>query len=372
MLSRRKKNLMQIEIIGKSKEIKNVIRQAKEVARTNSTTTILGENGVGKELIAHLIHQSSPRADKPFIPVACGALESGVLTSELFGHERGAFTDAYRMRKGRFELAHGGTIFLDEIGDMSKDLQTKLLRVLQERQFERVGGIETITVDVRVIAATNKNLEEEVKKGTFREDLYFRLNVYPIHIPPLRERKEDIPLLVKHFLKKYAQEMGKEVPKIVPQAMRLLKEYNWPGNVRELENCIERAVIVARSDSIEIDDILFKSGYQKGNRTLELLEEVENQEIVKALMKSKWKTEEAASLLGLHPSTLRRRIKRINIDRLMHKLLGGEVIFLDKLKKGYIITALKMSDGRKEEASKLLGMNRKRLNREIKRLRIKK
>ncbi|WP_456385891.1 sigma-54-dependent transcriptional regulator [Desulfolithobacter sp.] len=242
-------------MIGKSTSMRAIYQLIEKVAPTPSSVLITGESGTGKELVARAIHNLSQRKDMPFVSVNCAALASNLLESELFGHEKGAFTDAIAMRKGRFELADGGTLFLDEIGEMPPSLQAKLLRVLQERCFERVGGSTTLEVDVRVLAATNKDLKDEVEKGNFREDLYYRLNVIHIHLPPLRERVDDIPELVSHFLKKNAARLGKERLDISPEALRLLVSLPWEGNVRELENTIERAAILCSNDRIEAEDI---------------------------------------------------------------------------------------------------------------------
>ena len=231
-------------IVGTSRAMQHVYGEVAQVAGTNTTVLIRGESGTGKELVAHAIHYNSPRAKKPFIKVSCGALPESLIESELFGYERGAFTDARTLKKGRFELAHSGTLFLDEIGELSQSTQVKLLRVLQEREFERLGGTQPIKVNVRVVAATNKDLEAAVKAGTFREDLFYRLNVFGIYIPPLRERKADIPLLADHFVQRYASGHGIDVRRIATSAIDMLMSYHWPGNVRELENCIERAVLV--------------------------------------------------------------------------------------------------------------------------------
>ena len=224
--------------------MQQVYEQVAQVAGSPTTVLIRGESGTGKELVAHAIHYNSPRADKPFIKVSCGALPEGLIESELFGYEPGAFTDARAQKKGRFELAHGGTLFLDEVGELSRSTQVKLLRVLQEREFERLGGVKPIKVDVRLVAATNKDLEASVQQAEFREDLYYRLNVFSIFIPPLRERRPDILLLADHFVEKYAGAHGKDVRRIATTAIDMLMSYHWPGNVRELENCIERAVVV--------------------------------------------------------------------------------------------------------------------------------
>jgi len=247
-------------IIGHSKPMQSVFELIRRVAPSKSTVLITGETGTGKELIARAIHDNSPRRDKPLIKVNCIAIPDTLLESELFGHVKGAFTDASYTKPGKFELADGGTIFLDEIGDMSLSLQGKILRVLQEREYEAVGGTSSKKVDVRIIAATNRNLRELVKKGTFREDLYFRLNVVPIHIPPLRQRKEDIAALVQHFINKYSLICGKEVKQISPDVTTFLQEYDYPGNVRDLENLIERAVVLCIGNKLELSD--FQLGYQ--------------------------------------------------------------------------------------------------------------
>ncbi|HEY3121897.1 MAG TPA: sigma 54-interacting transcriptional regulator [Vicinamibacteria bacterium] len=231
-------------IVGNSRPMQGVYEQVAQVAPTATTVLIRGESGTGKEMIAHAIHYSSPRADKPFVKVSCGALPESLIESELFGHEAGAFTDARAQKKGRFELAHGGTLFLDEVGELSPSTQVKLLRVLQEREFERLGGLQPIKVDVRFIAATNKDLEAAVRQGSFREDLYYRLNVFSIYLPPLRERRPDILLLADHFVEKYAARHGRDVRRIATTAIDMMMSYHWPGNVRELENCIERTVLV--------------------------------------------------------------------------------------------------------------------------------
>ena len=241
------------DIVAASGPMQEVVATATTVAKTDATVLIRGETGTGKELIASVLHYNSDRADGPFVKVNCGALSENLLESELFGHVRGAFTGAVQDREGRFELADGGTIFLDEIGSVSHRLQVKLLRVLQEKEFERVGGTETVSVDARIVAATNVDLEQKMEEGEFREDLYYRLNVIPIFIPPLRERREDIPFLVEHFLDKYNEAYAKDVKKMSRELLDLLTEYHWPGNVRELENCIERAVVLSQSGSITAD-----------------------------------------------------------------------------------------------------------------------
>ncbi len=242
-------------IIGNSRPMQNLFAQITQVARGNTTVLIRGESGCGKELIAHAIHYHSHRASKPFIKLNCGALPEGLVESELFGHEAGAFTDARSAKKGRFELAHGGTLFLDEVGELSQATQVKLLRVLQEREFERLGGTHTVRVNVRLIAATNRDLEAAVRERTFREDLYYRLNVFSLFLPPLRDRRPDILLLADHFVEKYATEHGKDVRRIATTAIDMLMSYHWPGNVRELENCIERAVLVCEGGVLHGHDL---------------------------------------------------------------------------------------------------------------------
>jgi Nif-specific regulatory protein len=237
-------------LVGSSRPMQAVYEQVAQVAPASTTVLLRGESGTGKELVAHAVHYSSPRAKKPFVKVSCAALPESLVESELFGYEPGAFTDARAQKKGRFELAQGGTIFLDEIGELTPSTQVKLLRVLQEREIERLGGVQPIKVNVRVIAATNKDLEAAVKEGAFREDLYYRLNVYSIWLPPLRERKTDIPLLADHFVEKHAAAHGKDVRRIATSAIDMLMSYHWPGNVRELENCVERAVLVCEGGAI--------------------------------------------------------------------------------------------------------------------------
>ena len=242
-------------IVGKSPSIRRIFELVRRVAPTKASVLITGESGVGKELVADAIHNLSPRADKPFIKVHCAALAESLLESELFGHEKGSFTGAQGRKKGRFELAHEGTLFLDEIGEINQNVQIKILRVLQDKRFERVGGEETIETDVRLVAATNKDLKVEIANGTFREDLYYRLNVVNIHVPPLRERKDDIPLLAGAFLREFSGDNGKAVGGFDPKARAALYSYSWPGNVRELRNCIESAVVMASGDLVTLDDL---------------------------------------------------------------------------------------------------------------------
>ena len=237
-------------LLGSSRTLERVLKQARSVAQTSATVLLTGENGTGKEMLARAIHQESPRASGPFVGVSCAALPETLIESELFGHERGAFTSAIQSRKGRFELANGGTLFLDEVGELSAAVQVKLLRVLQEREFERVGGTRTLTVDIRLIAASNRDLENEVKEGRFRQDLFFRLNVVPLLLPPLRERHEDIPLLAAHFATKLAEKHGQPTPELAPELIEVLQEYEWPGNVRELENLMERLVVLSNGPTL--------------------------------------------------------------------------------------------------------------------------
>ena len=307
-------------MIGNSKAMREVYDLIAKVAKTDTTVLIRGESGTGKELVAHAIHYNSLRAAKPFVKVSCAALPETVIESELFGHEKGAFTGAIAMRKGRFELAQGGTIFLDEIGDLSPAMQIKLLRVLQEREFERVGGTQTIKVDVRVIAATNRNLEELIEKGEFREDLYYRLNVFPIHLPPLRQRRTDIPLLADFFVEKYSKVHHKSIKRISTPAIDMLMSYHWPGNVRELENCIERAVILSQDDVIHghhlpptLQTAEASGTKPKGTHT-SALEGVERELLLEALKSSRGNMSKAAKSLGITERMMGIRVKKYGID----------------------------------------------------------
>jgi DNA-binding NtrC family response regulator len=313
------------EIIGKSKPMQEVYQTLEKVAPTDSSVLIYGESGTGKELIARAIHKLSPRKDKPFIRVNCGALVETLLESELFGHEKGAFTGAMKRKKGRFELAHQGSIFLDEIGDISAAMQLKLLRVLQEKEFERVGSEETIQVDVRVMAATNKNLSELVQQGKFREDLYYRLHIIPIYLPPLRERNEDIPLLVNHFLKKLTNELNKPLKKISDSAMDKLLSYHWPGNIRELENVIERAVVLCDRKFIDIKDLPLLSSATSEKLPPDVLDRfrlnlndtlanIEKQLIERAMNETAGNKSQAAKLLGIQTSLLYYKLEKFGIN----------------------------------------------------------
>jgi DNA-binding NtrC family response regulator len=303
-------------ILGKNTRMQEIYELISDISNTDSTVLIQGESGTGKELIARAIHFHSHRKTKPFIVANCSAYSQNLLESELFGHEKGSFTGAIRRKIGRFELARGGTIFLDEIGEVSPPTQILLLRVLQDHRFERVGGEETLEVDVRVIAATNKNLIEEMKKGTFREDLYYRLNVIPIFIPPLRERKDDIPLLTSHFLQKFSHEKREDLVSISPEVMEIFLAHSWPGNVRELENVIEHAVIIAKRDKILPKD-LPKYLLQKPLPTQETisLQDYEKSLILKTLEETNWNKHRTAKRLKINRSTLYGKMKRYGLIR---------------------------------------------------------
>ncbi|MFH1860996.1 MAG: sigma-54 dependent transcriptional regulator [bacterium] len=306
-------------IIGESKRMKDMYELIKQVAMSKSTVLIYGESGTGKELIASAIHYNSNRKDRAFVKVNCAAIPDELLESELFGHTKGAFTGAYTDRVGRFEVADSGTLFLDEVGDMSLTLQAKILRVLQNGEFERVGEIKTKKVDVRIIAATNKDLEEEIEKKAFREDLYYRLNVIPIFSPPLRDRKEDISLLVQHFLHKFNNETGKNVRDIEPSDMKLLMEYDWPGNVRELENCIERVGVLAKGNTVLSEYLSILPQLKKKKIGMEFpkggisLEEVEKELILDTMEMTNWNQIKAAELLKIGRDALRYRLQKFGI-----------------------------------------------------------
>jgi DNA-binding NtrC family response regulator len=316
-------------IVGDSPNMKRMFHLVRKVAPTNSTVLILGESGTGKELIAKAIHYNSERRSRPLVTINCGAIPQELLESELFGYEKGAFTGAVRSRMGRFEVANTGTIFLDEIGDMPLTLQVKMLRVLQEKTIERVGGGNVIKVDVRIIAATHQDLEERIRQGAFREDLYYRLNVFPITIPPLRDRKPDIPLLATHILERLRAERGHRIMGISPEAQRYFVQYDWPGNVREMENIIERAVILKDSGMIELEDLPENDRWydhrssvpadclplESGINLNTAVSEYEKQLILQALNQTNWIKNKAAKLLNLKRTTLVEKMKRINLEK---------------------------------------------------------
>jgi Nif-specific regulatory protein len=332
-------------IIGESAALREVLAKVEQVAPTFSTVLLRGETGTGKELVAHAIHINSPREEKPFVRVNCAALAPGILESELFGHEKGSFTGAMERRRGRFELADGGTLFLDEVGDLPMEVQIKLLRTLQERELERVGGNETIKVDVRVVSATNRNLEKMIEEGEFREDLYYRLNVFPINLPPLRDRLDDLPVLANHFVTKFARQMGIAPAGIAQDGLAKLREYNWPGNVRELENIVERAMILARGAALGAQHLDFvrrmpsaaanQSGSvpvvtpasssgptlapagDDGKSLAERLLDSERKEIVAAVEKSRGNIASAARQLGINRSTLYYRLRKHGLEHLL-------------------------------------------------------
>ncbi len=321
------------EIIGQSPSLVAALENVRRVAPTDASVLITGETGTGKELIARAIHSNSSRSDKPLIKINCAALPTGLVESELFGHERGAFSGAISRRIGRFELAHGGTIFLDEVGEVPLDVQVKLLRVLQEREIERVGGNTPIKADVRVIAATNRDLQKAMREGIFRQDFFYRLNVFPVQVPPLRERKQDIPLLVKFLIHRYSMQVGKRIEGVSQETMQRLMQYNWPGNVRELENVIERAVILNSTEFLEIAPELLPSIAPTNAESTPVttplprltgsLKDIEREHILAALQSSNWVIEGdhgAAKSLNMHPNTLRSRIKKMGLTRPTHEI----------------------------------------------------
>ena len=307
-------------IIGNSVKMSQSIDSARKVAASHSTVLLLGESGTGKEIFARAIHNWSDRREKPFIAINCVGLSRELLESELFGHEKGAFTDARELKKGKMELAHGGTVFLDEIGDVSAEIQTKLLRFLQEREFERVGGTKSISVDVRIIAATNRDLETAVKQGRFRADLYYRLNVVPILLPPLRDRKEDIPVLAGYFLRRFAAETKKTFTGITREAQQPLLAYDWPGNVRELANVIERAVVLGQGPEIELSDLpakMFSPLPSEAREDLsyhDAVDDYRRELIAKTLAQTRGNRAAAAKMLGLQRTYLSRLIKTLGVD----------------------------------------------------------
>jgi Nif-specific regulatory protein len=332
-------------IIGDSPALREVLSKVEQVAPTSSTVLLRGETGTGKELVAHAIHINSPRENKPFVRVNCAALAPGILESELFGHEKGSFTGAVQRRPGRFELADGGTLFLDEVGDLPMEVQIKLLRTLQEREFERVGGTETIKVDVRMVSATNRNLEKMIEDGEFREDLYYRLNVFPINLPPLRERFEDLTSLAQHFVAKFARQMGVRPTGLSGDAAAKLREYAWPGNVRELENIIERAMILSRGADLGVQHLDFgrraggsvtaapapalslvppvtTAGSDESRSLGERLLDSERKEIVSAVEKARGNIASAARTLGINRSTLYYRLRKHGLEHLLPNKVG--------------------------------------------------
>jgi formate hydrogenlyase transcriptional activator len=310
------------EIVGRHPALLAVLAKVDRVAKTDATVLITGESGTGKELIARAIHSRSRRSEKPLIKVNCAALPTGLVESELFGHEKGAFSGALARRLGRFELANGGTIFLDEVGEMPPDAQVKLLRVIQEHEFERIGGNETIRTDVRLIAATNRDLHKAVQEGTFREDLFYRLNVFPVELPPLRERPSDIPLLVRFFVEKYSVRVDRHIESIASETLERLAAYRWPGNVRELQNLVERALILATDGELRIEPEVLGAATPRAAGTESApsrdLRTLQREHILAALRRSGWVIEGdrgAAQELGLHPNTLRSRIKKLGLKR---------------------------------------------------------
>ncbi|HTZ95353.1 MAG TPA: sigma 54-interacting transcriptional regulator [Terriglobales bacterium] len=304
-------------VVGRSAALQRVLRQVEVVAPTDSGVLILGETGTGKELIARAIHHQSGRRDRPFIKLNCAAIPSGLLESELFGHERGAFTGAIMRKAGRFEVADKGTLFLDEVGDIPLELQPKLLRVLQEREFERLGSTRTQQVDVRLVAATHRDLKHMVAEGKFRSDLYYRLHVFPLPLPPLRERREDIPLLVRHFVDEYARRMNRRIETIPPHAMEVFTNYSWPGNVRELQNFIERTVILSQGSVLRPPlEELKQATVQRPSAELSTLAEMEREHVLRALRASNWMVggpNGAAARLGMKRTTLAYRIRKLNV-----------------------------------------------------------
>ncbi len=317
------------DMVGDSPAIRGVCQFIAKVAPTDSTVLICGESGTGKELVARAVHRNSRRASKPFVAINCAAITETLLESEMFGHEKGSFTGAVAQKRGKLEAADGGTILLDEIGEMSAALQSKLLRVLQEREFERVGGTRTVRADLRVIAATNRDLAEEVRNGTFRQDLYYRLNVVKVNLPPLRERRGDIPLLARHFIQKFARRSSRHVAGLAPEARDLLLRYNWPGNVRELENAIERAVVMGSTEFILPEDLpetLFEEAQSRSDASLALFHETVNdakkQVIRRAFDQADGSYTEAARLLGLHPNYLHRLIRNLDLKNALKSRAG--------------------------------------------------
>ncbi|HET9788627.1 MAG TPA: sigma 54-interacting transcriptional regulator, partial [Pyrinomonadaceae bacterium] len=306
------------EIVGQSKALREVLFKIQQVAPTDATVLITGETGTGKELVARAIHSASARADRPLIKVNCAALSSNLIESELFGHEKGAFTGATGRKIGRFELANGGTIFLDEIGELPLASQVKLLRIIQEGEFERLGNSKTVKVDVRIIAATNRDLKVEAEKGTFREDLWYRLNVFPLNVPPLRQRQKDIPLLLEHFVRRFSKKVGKTITSVSPGTLKKLQEHSWPGNIRELANVIERAMINSQGPVLRVAEDFDATVVDTTPPALKTLEDVERDHILSILEETDWQIEGnhgAARILGMNPSTLRTRMMKLGIHK---------------------------------------------------------
>ncbi|MDR1124784.1 MAG: sigma 54-interacting transcriptional regulator [Deltaproteobacteria bacterium] len=342
------------EIIGQSTSLKNVFKVLAKVAPTDSTVLVTGESGTGKELMVRALHQGSARHDKPFVPINCGAIPKDLLESELFGHEKGAFTHALRTRPGRFELADGGTIFLDEIGEMDLSLQVKILRVLQEKEIERVGGSGARKVDVRIVAATNRDLDKEVQEGRFREDLFYRLNVIPLHLPPLRERGGDVSILAKHFLELFCKKGGRKKLGFSPEAKLALECYAWPGNVRELENIMERLSILAEGNTVALDDLPGKILSSLGN-----LEELE------AMAAAKAARPEPAAVAALNrPAAPQAFIWPVLAD--LRKYDMNLKDFLDNIEERLLKEALDLADGVKNQAAEALGIKRTTLIEKLK------
>jgi len=303
------------DMISKNEKMLEIFDLARTVAKSSSTVLIQGESGTGKELLARAIHDESPRKDEPFISVSCASLTESLLESELFGHEKGAFTGATAINRGKLELAQDGTLFLDEIGDISLKLQMDLLRVLEQKEFRRVGGSELIAISSRILAATNRDLNKAITEGRFRADLYYRLNVISIHIPPLRERREDIPLLVDHFVEKFNIEMGKQVQGVSEEAVRILVDNDWPGNARELRNVIERAMVVAKGNIITESDISLPTTPGGTNHRTKSLEEIEKEHILAVLLKNQWNIVRSAHALGIDRVTLYNKIKKFDLKK---------------------------------------------------------
>jgi Nif-specific regulatory protein len=320
---------LQHNMVGDSPAMQEVLQFIARAAPRDTTVLIRGESGTGKELVARAIHQNSPRRDKPFQAINCAALAESLLESELFGYERGAFTNALNQKKGKLEVADGGTVFLDEVGELAPALQAKLLRVLQEREFDRVGGTRPVSVNVRIVAATNKNLEEALRQGTFRQDLYFRLNVISLTMPPLRDRPQDISLLAHYFIEKFSKKSGRRVNGLSPEAKTLLVHYDWPGNVRELENAIERAVVLGASPLVlpeDLPEVVLEKEAGTGvplAKYHEMINETKKQTIIKAFESAGGSYTETAHLLGLHPNYLHRLIRNLDLKLVLKQKAGG-------------------------------------------------